>query len=228
MLGERLRVIAALVPLSTRLADIGTDHALLPMYLVEEGTCPQVVAVEKAAGPLQAARKAVRDAGLDRYIDVREGDGLEPLSPGEVDTVVIAGMGGQTIAAVLDQAPAAVIKGVKRLVLQPMNRASALREWLYGHGWRLIDEELVAESGRLYEIIAAEPGEASSPDDVVLELGPLLWKNRHPLLCDHLAGLIEKYTKILEGMDRALASDADKKAEIGARVQRLKEMMKCL
>ncbi|MBU4533231.1 MAG: class I SAM-dependent methyltransferase [Firmicutes bacterium] len=230
VLGARLRKIAGLVPSDSRLADIGTDHALLPLYLVQKGICPQVIGVEKAPGPLQAALRAVSKSGLERYIDVREGDGLEPIAPGEVNAVVIAGMGGQTIANVLERAPQGVLIGVRSLVLQPMNRGAALREWLYGHGWPPVGEELVDESGRLYEIIAAKPGqrEAVTPDEILLEVGPLLWENRHPLLANHLAELIQKYERMYEGIVRASACDPCKRAEIEARLHSLKEMMKCL
>lgn len=229
MLGTRLSLIASFVPRGARVADIGTDHALLPIHLLQSGTSPRVIAVEKAAGPLRAARQAVAEAGLEAVCDVRAGDGFGPIAPGEVDTAVIAGMGGQTIAGVLDAAPAGVLNGVSRLILQPMNRAAAVRAWLYGHGWHVVDEGLVEESGRLYELIVAERGAADMPDEVLLEVGPVLWEKKHPLLRRHLAGLAENYAKMLEGIKRSRTIEAQAaRVRISVKLERLKEMIECL
>lgn len=229
MLGPRLALIASFVPPGARVADIGTDHALLPIHLLRKGLSPRVIAVEKAAGPLRAAQRAVARAGLGSICDLRAGDGLKPLKPGEADVAVMAGMGGQTITAVLDAAPTGVLETINRLILQPMNRASALRRWLYEHGWQLVDEELVEESGRLYEILVAERGAARLPEEALLDVGPLLWSKKHPLLRRHLAGLIDNYTKIWEGLKRGRSIEAQaERTRVGVKLERLKEMITCL
>lgn len=229
LLGPRLALIASFVPPGARVADIGTDHALLPIHLLQSGISPRAVAVEKAAGPLQAARRAVARAGLETVCAVRAGNGFGPLEPGEVDTAVIAGMGGQTITAVLDAAPAGVLEAVSRLILQPMNRASTLRAWLYDHGWHLADEELVDEAGRLYEILVAEPGVDRMPEEPLLEVGPVLWARKHPLLRRHLAELIDNHTKILEGLKCGRTAEAQAACvRTNVKLERLKEMIACL
>lgn len=211
------------------MVDIGTDHALLPIHLLRSGRCPRVTGVEKADGPLRAAEQAVAQAGLADVCPVRAGDGFSPVAPGEADTAVIAGMGGQTMAGVLDGAPAGVLDGMDRLVLQPMNRAAAMRKWLYGHGWHVAEEGLVQEAGRLYEVVVAEHGFAAMPEAVLLEVGPLLWVGRHPLLRRHLEGLIAKYSKVLEGLAHSRSIEAQAmRVRVGVKLERLKGMIECL
>ena len=155
-LSKRLREIVALVPQKIIVADIGTDHALLPVYLIEKGIATKVIASDINLGPFDSARQAVIAKGLQDKIDVRLGDGLDVLSPGEAQAVVIAGMGGNTIRKVLAAFPETVSL-FERLILQPMNDAYDLRCWLIKNGWCLVDEKLVAEGERLYVIIAVEP-----------------------------------------------------------------------
>ena len=156
-LDGRLAAVAALVPRGARAADVGTDHAYLAIALLNEQDVETVIATDKNEGPCAAARRTISASGFANRVQVRLGDGLAPLSPGEVDTVCIAGMGGGLIASILAEG-AEVLTEVSRLVLQPMNDAAALRQWLYDNGWHIVEESLATADGRLYEIIAAEPG----------------------------------------------------------------------
>lgn len=146
LLDSRLRLAADLVRDGSRVADIGTDHAHLPVALVSEGRCPSAIASDVRHGPAENARLNIAQAGLESAITVRLGDGLHTVLPDEVDDIVIAGMGGETIAAILAEAP--WIKEPRyRLILQPMTRAEKLRAYLFAEGFTL-QEERVARSGR--------------------------------------------------------------------------------
>lgn len=191
-----------MVPPGRVAADIGTDHALLPIHLVREGICPRAVAVEKAPGPLAAARQAVAASGLAERIAVRAGDGLAPLAPGEAEVLVLAGMGGQTMAGILAGRPE-VTGAAERLILQPLDSPAAIRRWLADHGWIPVDEQLVADAGRVYQVFAAERGAARPLGPLELEVGPLLLERGHPLLREYLAGLAQKYARILAEMARS-------------------------
>ena len=157
-LSKRLEWIAQEVPQGGRLADIGSDHALLPTYLAERGRIAGAIAGEVNEGPYEAAGKQVRMAGLQHMIDVRLGDGLAVLKPGEADVITIAGMGGALISSILEAGKSKLI-GVKRLVLQPNVGEAAVREWLEANGWLLIGERILEEDGKIYEILTAEPAE---------------------------------------------------------------------
>ena len=199
-LDERLAAIAAFVPHGTTLADIGGDHAYLAATLVMEGTARRAVVGDLSAGACAAARRTTQAWRLTREIDVRQGDGLSVLIPGEAEAIVIAGMGGALIAQILDAAPD-ILTDVQTLVLQPMNGAAKLRCWLYEHGWYIVDETLACAGGHLYEIIRAEHGAAEMPDDVFLHIGAKIFEKRDPLLREYIETKIAKLTRAAAGMN---------------------------
>ena len=147
-LPERLLRIASYVPQSSLVADIGTDHALLPVYLARQGTCSRIIATDLQAGPLEAARSNVGLFNLWKQVDLRQGDGLDIIQPGEVNVIIIAGMGGVKINEILGMA-GEVLQQIDRLVLQPSVGAGQVRRWLLGNGWDLVDEDLVIDDAAL-------------------------------------------------------------------------------
>lgn len=154
-LPPRLAAVASLVLPGRTVADIGTDHAYLPIALLRSGRAPAAVATDSATGPLAAARRSVAAAGLADAVALRRGWGLEPLTPGEAGTIVIAGMGGYLIRDIL-AARMDLAAGAERLVLQPMRDAPALRRWLWANGWVLCAERLAQEDDRFYAALAVE------------------------------------------------------------------------
>lgn len=153
-LDKRLSTVASMVRRGSRVADIGTDHAYLPVYLVQAGICPSGIAADIRTGPLEAARRTVTEAGLTDVIALRLGDGLAPVAADKADDIVIAGMGGETIVEILSSAD--WVKDTRwRLVLQPMTRAEELRRWLLTNGFAITEERLVRDGHRLYPVMAA-------------------------------------------------------------------------
>ena len=126
------------------------------MVAVESGATIQAIAGEVNPGPYDAAVKQVIESGMTEVISVRRGDGLNVLSVGEADVITIAGMGGGLIAAILDRG-IDKLTGVRRLVLRPNVGEDILRKWLYSHGWVLIEEWILEEDGKIYEVLVAEP-----------------------------------------------------------------------
>ena len=201
-LDNRLAAVAALVPRSARVADVGTDHAYLAIALINERNAKTVIATDKNEGPCAAARRTLSTAGLSERVSVRCGDGLSPLSTGEINTVCIAGMGGGLIASILTEGTE-VLSEVSRLVLQPMNDAETLRQWIYENGWHIAEESLATADGRLYEIIAAEPGAEDTPEQWLLTLGPVLWREKPPLFARHVGIQTNRLQRILRGMEKS-------------------------
>ena len=199
-LDARLAALAAFVPHGTTVADIGGDHAYLAATLVMEGIAPRAVVGDLSAGACAAARRTVGAQRLTREIDVRQGDGLSVLAPGEAEAIVIAGMGGVLITEILAGAPD-VLTHVQTLVLQPMNGATKLRRWLYGNGWNIVDETLARAGGHIYEIIRAARGSAEQPDEVLLHIGAKLFEKRDPLLREHIEHRLQKLARAAEGMN---------------------------
>ncbi|HMM20226.1 MAG TPA: class I SAM-dependent methyltransferase [Selenomonadales bacterium] len=227
-LGERLTAVAGLVPRGSRVADIGTDHAYLPVHLITSGIARYAVAGDVHRGPYEAARDTLERSGLAERIDLRLGDGIGILRPGEVDTVVIAGMGGATIIDILSREPE-VVASLARLILQPMQAASSLRRWLFANGWRAVEEELAEEDGRLYEVMALERGAEDAEDAILLEIGPLLWRGRHPLLKRHISNLIAQHKRVVAEMAGSpQAAGAPKYREYQRKIAALEEKYACL
>lgn len=228
ILSERLMALSNYVEKGKVVADIGTDHGYLPIYLVQSGICPRVLAADINLGPLEAARKNVMAHCLDTKIELRLGDGLQILKPGEAQVVNIAGMGGNTIANILKAAPG-VLAGLERLILQPMGDEGLLRHWLLTNGWKLIDENLVLEDQRLYTIIVCEQGLEQLYDAVTLEIGPRLLEQRHPLLTILITKLQHKYQSILTGLAKSNNQKTKAKSQsINEHLQLLEEVSKNL
>ncbi len=227
-LPERLRSIAGFIPAGSTVVDIGTDHALLPIYLVKYGIAPKVIAGDLNAGPLEAAQKNVTEAGFADKINLRQGDGFDIIRPGEAELAVIAGMGGSTIRQIVQNAGEKAGQ-IKQLVLQPMADSGHLREWLVDNGWRIADEDLVNEDGRLYEVISAVPGTEETTDRTLISIGPRLFDKKHPLLYELLTGEIDKNRKIISEMERSSSVDTmTKRQNLLDRTERLEWVLKCL
>ena len=209
-IGDRLEAIGKLVPQGCVLADIGTDHAYLPVWLLEQGKIASAVAGDIAEGPCLAAKNTVSMHGMKGRVEVRLGSGLKVLQAGEADCIAIAGMGASTMIEILEaDMPLAV--EAKRLVLQPMAGAASLRKWLIQNGWHIVAEDLVADGRHLYEIMAVERGESEAFSDAVLEIGPSLIEAKHPLLAKQFARQINNYKKLLANMGKSEQAKASKK-----------------
>lgn len=227
-LGERLAALADFVPQGARVADIGTDHGYLPIELIEKKVAVSAVAGDVHKGPYQAAKDNVKSMGLEDKISVRFGDGLAVLSPGEVDTVVIAGMGGSTIIEILKNQPE-VTGSLTRLILQPMIGAAALRAWLVESRWCIVDETLVVDDGRLYEIIVAEPGVSMEFEPIMYDIGMILWEKKPKLLSLHLDHLIGQTKRVVGEMTNSdSAQQSLKFKEYVKKLEQLEAKRRCL
>lgn len=226
-LDERLQALADFVPEGSRVADIGTDHGYLAVALIKQGKSEFVVAGDKNRGPYEAAKRTVHEHALgESQISVRLGDGLEVIKPGEVDTVCIAGMGGILMNTILEASPEVTAR-LKTLVLQPMNGVMELREWLYDHEWHIVDENLVIDDGRIYEVIKAGKGRRRKPSGIDLLVGPKLWQKKQPLLRHHIEALLFGQRRILSGMEKSERAKGDKRfAQVKRRVRALEERLK--
>lgn len=226
-LSPRLAAIARLIPHGARVADIGTDHARLPVCLVNTDRSPRVIATDLNEKPYQSACRQVLAAGVEKLVDVRKGDGLDVIRPGEVEVIVISGMGGTAIQGILERSRG-VLAGVSRLVLQPMADAGSLRVWLAQNGWRLLDEELVKEDEKFYVIIAAEPGQETCQDGFMLEIGPVLAGKCSEALIEYLEKIRGDYQRVLSGLARSRTEQSMEKAiEMTSRLARLRELIGC-
>lgn len=150
----RLKLIASLVPKGARVCDIGTDHALLPIYLIENNIAEFVIATDIRPLPLENAKRNVAASGLTG-IELRLCDGLSAVKKDEVDTVIIAGIGGEVISGIISRAALIRNQPYPLLILQPTTSAEALRRYLYENGFEIKTETALKENGKLYSVITA-------------------------------------------------------------------------
>ena len=193
-LTPRLQAAADQVPQGARLADVGTDHGYLPVWLLLNWRIRRAIASDLRRGPLDTARENARFYGVTDRMDFRLCDGLTGIRPEEADAVTIAGMGGETIAAILAAAP--WTKEDRTLVLQPMTSFPELRLWLQQNGYTIERETIAREADRLYTIWTVRGG----------EMPPLtpaeLWAGRQsgdPLRRDYLDHMLRKVARALNG-----------------------------
>ncbi|GAA4008870.1 tRNA (adenine(22)-N(1))-methyltransferase TrmK [Deinococcus rubellus] len=181
-LDARLSAVLAFIRADTH-ADIGTDHAALPLALIESGRCRKVIAAELHPGPLQLAQVAVLRAGRGQQIEVRQGDGFAPIAPNEIQSASLTGMGARTMLGILERAAHLP----RALILQPNAEPEALRRWATTHGYHLTAEALVPGFWR-YPVLkfeqapGADPAYSGVPQAAALRYGPHLLMAADPHL----------------------------------------------
>ncbi|SCZ77142.1 tRNA (adenine(22)-N(1))-methyltransferase [Acidaminobacter hydrogenoformans] len=228
-LTPRLRAVAALVPEGAKVADIGSDHAYVPVDLIRSGRAQLVIASDVHQGPVENARKVVAMAALEDRIEVRLGSGFEVYGPEEVDTAVLAGMGGFLIRdLILEAFP--LVKTLKCLVLQPMVAIRELRVWLLENGFEIIEERVAQEGQKFYEIFSVRYTGISmlQVDFKTAEMGVDMFRSEDEIAMKYLAHRIRKTEGVLRALSQAKNSE---KTEIGAfeaRLKLLKEVETCL
>ncbi|MBP1930545.1 tRNA (adenine(22)-N(1))-methyltransferase [Ammoniphilus resinae] len=236
IISERLKTIADYVKEGSIVADIGSDHAFLPTFLVQTGKVVRAIAGEVNEGPWKSAQNQVKAAGLSDKIDVRLGNGLAVLQDhDQVDTICIAGMGGTLISSILEEGKQS-LQDVGHLILQPNVAEKNVREWLYHNGWELKDETILEEDGIIYEILYAECGQPNSPYQQGLwtleqwfEIGPFLWKQGSEVLREKWMNEKQKATHVLRNLERAKSEEAvTKREEINKRIKWIEEVIRCM
>ena len=220
-LSPRLAAIAALVPPGARLADVGTDHAYLPVWLLLAGRIQGAVASDVNQGPLQRGRETARSYGVAEQMTFRRCDGLAGISPQEADTVVIAGMGGDLMARILAAAP--WTRRV-RLILQPMSSQEVLRAWLVYQGYVIQGETLAREGEKFYNILTATGGVSPAYTPGELWAGRQRQGEENPHRLDYLTHLLRRRQRALAGMAKSTALAPEVLAAERALVEELERM----
>jgi len=202
-LSMRLERVAAHMPAGARLADIGSDHAYLPVALLRRGAIAAAVAGEVALTPFHAAQRTVRENGLEQHITVRHANGLAAINPqDDITAISICGMGGETIRDILESGKAH-LSGRERLVLQPNGGEQPLRQWLMDNHYRILCEELLRENRFYYEIIVAERVGPVTYTAEQLYFGPFQMQARSPLFLGKWQRMLGEKQKILGNLARA-------------------------
>ncbi|MEL7624446.1 MAG: class I SAM-dependent methyltransferase [Clostridiales bacterium] len=227
-LSRRLALLADFLPELTSLADIGTDHAGLLAALVKSGKIQKGIGVEVVEGPYRRALANVEALGLTGSIEIRKGDGLKPLVPGEVMAAAIAGMGGGTILEILAGSPA-VVASLSYLLLQPMTQAGQVRVYLQEQGWQIVKEAILEERGILYQIILAQPGVMKPLSSLEAQYGPLLLAENPPLLAVAVQQRLEGLRRVLGQLSKSDSPlSHEKKLRCQEQIKEGEALLQCL
>lgn len=184
-LSGRMLAVAEMVTPGTVVADIGTDHAYVPIYLVQHGIAPSAIAMDVRPGPLSHAEANIEKYGLKGLISTRLSDGLHELKAGEADTVVMAGMGGLLMVRLLEEG-LNVLGTVSECILQPQSDADSVRRFLHAHDFCIVQENMVVDDGKYYVMMKVVHG-ADQPYGAADDLyGKLLIDGAHPVLQAYL------------------------------------------
>ncbi|KOF11884.1 SAM-dependent methyltransferase [Planococcus glaciei] len=227
-LSMRLTRVASHVPTGATVADIGSDHAYLPCYLVSQGLAERAVAGEVVKGPYESAKKQVKQEQLEDKIEVRLASGLEAIHPEDgITAITIAGMGGPLIVSILDQG-LEKLAGVSRLILQPNVHSKAIREWAQTHQWAIVEEEIIKENNKIYEILVLE--RSSQPvvyTPAQLLMGPVLMNQQTEAFQEKWQRESAQWTNIIASIESTeqTLEIVDKKNELVQKIKLVEEVL---
>lgn len=231
-LSDRLQLIANEIERGETVADIGTDHGFLPIYLWENNISPKVIMADISKGSLEKARTNCLEAHPDMVFDLRLGDGIKVLENGEVEAVSIAGMGGILMTEILG-ADLVKTKSLKKYVLQPRNNVGFLRHWLLANGFEITNEQLVREGKYICEILTAKPSacEASDfsdkgEDNICYQFPETLVEFKNPLTMEYLERHLKKENFILESMKSGNKTTLDEIKHQESRIDYIERLVK--
>lgn len=227
-LSKRLKRIAEHVDKCESVADIGTDHGYIPIYLVKEGICKKAIASDINKGPIEKAKVNVTFEGVSDKVKCLLGPGLNPLKVGEVNGVILAGMGGNLTRDIL-LADMDKVKKYDFIILQPAQNPEVLRAFLYKNDYEIIDEDLIKDEGRFYELFKVKYNENSEKlvfeDELEYEVSPLLREKGHPLFKEFIEEKINKCETILSFIKEDTEAAKKRKSDLEEKINKLKGML---
>ncbi|ABG83859.1 class I SAM-dependent methyltransferase [Clostridium perfringens] len=227
-LSKRLKRIAEHVDKCESVADIGTDHGYIPIYLVKEGICKKAIASDINKGPIEKAKVNVAFEGVSNKVKCLLGPGLNPLKVGEVNGVILAGMGGNLTRDIL-LADMDKVKKYDFIILQPAQNPEVLREFLYKNDYEIIDEDLIKDEGRFYELFKVKYNENSEKlvfeDGLYYEVSPLLREKNHPLFKEFIEEKINRCETILSFIKEDTEAAKKRKSDLEEKINKLKGML---
>lgn len=229
-LSVRLRTVATFITEGAYFADIGSDHAYLPCYVCLYDGKAHAIAGEVKDGPFKSALETVNKYDLSSRVEVRLGDGLHVLQAGEVNLLVIAGMGGSLIRSILEEGKDR-LRGVQRIIAQPNVNERNVRKWFYENNYTITYEEILEESGHIYEIIVAdrEAAKSSYKTDALQEqllFGPLLLEHKTETFIKKWNNELSKRISVINEMKKAKEQNKSKISEFEKELSWVQEVLK--
>lgn len=218
-ISKRLKAVAAMVSDDMVVADIGTDHGYIPIYLVKEKNHKKAYAMDINEGPLLRAKENIQKYQVANLVETRLSDGLHALNVGEAQSIVIAGMGGLLINKILSEG-VDVINSAEELILSPHSDIAQVRYFLKKNGFKIIDEDIVYDEEKYYFILKAIPGSMTFDDELDLQYGRNLFDKKKTEFRDYLCKELDKRETILNKMNNS--SNKDRKEELNKEIDLIK------
>ncbi|MGD9567393.1 MAG: tRNA (adenine(22)-N(1))-methyltransferase TrmK [Sedimentibacter sp.] len=209
---NRLECIKSMVSKCSVAADIGTDHGYVAEMLLQDNICQKVIATDLNEGPLNRAVEHLKNVNLNHRCDFRLGSGLTILNESEADAIIIAGMGGELIADIIESSKNIALQA-KELILQPMTMGDKLRQYLIENGFKIIDENIVKELHHYYFIIKAVPGKDEIKDEIFYEVSKIVLEKKDPLMFEYLNKMLNINQNIINSIEKNTISDYNEKIE---------------
>lgn len=227
-ISERLRTVASFVKTSRTIADIGTDHAYIPIYLYNEGLIDWAIACDVNREPVRRAECNINMYHLGSRIETRLGDGLNPLKKGETEGVIIAGMGGMLMIEILDECRDKT-DSIQELVLQPQTDIDSVRRYLHTMGFRIDSEKMVYEDGIYYTVLRAVHGREKYDREIDYLFGKINIENKSIILKSYIDKTMKKNEKVMEKLKTAGTQNSEKRLAALEELQSLcQEVYQCL
>jgi len=228
ILSNRLKHISDLITDVKSLVDVGTDHAYIPIYLVKNNTVGTAVASDINKGPVEKAKKNVKSYNLSNKISCRLGCGLTTVKPKEVEAAIIAGMGGNLIRDIIEDS-LEVFKHLNYAVLQPVQNPEVLREYIYNSGFTILDETIVKDDEKYYEVIKVKyDNNKQSIEPIFYEISKTLLMKKDPVFKEYIEFKLNKYTRVYENIKDETELAQKRKLELEGIIIKLKEFLQCL
>jgi len=226
-ISKRLELVAGLVT-NEIIADIGTDHGYVPIYLYRQGKIRKAFACDVRKGPLEKCRQNIALYGAEDVIEPRLGSGLIPLQPFEAETAIMAGMGGMLIVHILEDSPE-VAASLKELVLSPQRDFAEVRKYLHKIGFAIKEEHMLKEDGKPYVLMRCEKGEEKYDREIDYLYGKLLLEKKDPVLKEWILHEEGKYSRLFENLKENPAENAKKRLpEVEEKLAWMREALACL
>ncbi len=224
-LSKRLQAISDMVTAGNRVIDVGTDHAYLPISLIEEKKCPSALAMDINQGPLHIAETHIHEQGLGAYIETRLSDGVQALTGAEGETLIIAGMGGGLIRKILEEGKEK-LTGIREFILQPQSEVEAVRTYLAADGYKITQEAMIQEEGKYYPVMKAVRGQMQYDHQIHYKYGYLLLHSRDEVLHGYLLRQQQTYMQIRARLkEAAKESGHPRLLEIAAELELIEEAL---
>lgn len=224
-LSRRLELVASFVEPGSRIADVGTDHGYVPIWLVEQNTAVSAIAMDVRPGPLERAQKHIKLHGLEERIETRLSDGVSKLNSGEADTVVIAGMGGELVIHILEEGRH-VWDSVKTWILSPQSELDKVRRYLEDQGFCIVKEDMTCDEGKYYTVMKVIRGTMNLSRDSYYLYGKYLSEHKNPVLKEFLNKEKCLYQNVLKQLElHGTEGSKSRKQEILLQLQWIEEIL---